>query len=727
MINPEQPVFSDHPVASSRADSREPQPAGDLPPLVSVIVTVSPGEVRALGPTIRSLGLQSLRRWELIVAAVESTKSRGARRPLVRSSDPRVRLLPDGFPTAGAARSHAVASASAEAVAFLSSGDLLEPTALEKLFLAFACSDGRQLLTTFRVQFGADPGLHGDAHLHWEERIRRHEVPTYFWLMSRALHDEVAGFDPKLPDPEALWDFWRKAAAKGRLRALPEFLHWRKTRGRSPAAQERRRRAFGRIPAEKAAPTVEAAQAPPTTPLPSNPIVRSGRHLLVLHPFFIPGGAERVLMNELTDLLAKGWSATVIATDRTYQSWLHNFTRVTPDVFVAHHLLDPEGLLDKRPPDQYRDQWLRILNYFLDSRAPDLLLISNSTLGFASVPYLKITRPSLPVVTLRHSADWPAAPCDTDAMADLTIATSRSVVDGLVAKGRPLERIALHHSGIDLAKWRANSPPRAESRQALGVGPETPLILLVSRMSWEKGPDLALRVLERLAEQGSPFRAVWAGSGPLMDASRRFLEEKGLSDRVRLLGGVDDPTLRSLFAAADVFLLTSRQEGIPLSILDAFANGLPVVVSAVGGVPELLGADYEHLVKVDADEGRMVDSFCRHLQTLLLDAALRQRLGSRGLKLVEERFDRRHAGARFEGLLQQAMRANAEAPMIYDPEPVAHFAIAMAASESLSRSAWIETKSEAALLRGLLALTGANHDAPSRTEIETPAATQAKK
>ncbi|HZI63762.1 MAG TPA: glycosyltransferase family 4 protein, partial [Thermoanaerobaculia bacterium] len=390
-------------------------------------------------------------------------------------------------------------------------------------------------------------------------------------------------------------------------------------------------------------------------------------------------------------------------------------------------------------PDQYRDQWLRLLNYFLDSRAPDLLLISNSTLGFASVPYLKITRPSLPVVTLRHSADWPAPPCDTDAMADLTIATSRSVVDGLVAKGRPPERIALHYSGIDLAKWRAYSPQRAASRQALGIGPETPLILLVSRMSWEKGPDLALRVLERLAERGSPFRAVWAGSGPLMDASRRFLEEKGLNDRVRLLGGVDDPTLHSLFAAADVFLLTSRQEGIPLSILDAFANGLPVVVSAVGGVPELLGAEYEHQVELEADEGRTVEAFCRQLQTLLVDAGLRQRLGGQGLKLVEARFDRRHAGARFEALLQQALLAHALAPVSYDSEPAARFAIAMAASEALSRSAWIETKSEVARLRGLLALTPAappddteaptqtvaHHDAPP-TATAAPATTRAK-
>ncbi len=706
MINPQQPVFSDHPVASSRGDLREPQPAGDLPPLVSVIVTPSARESRGLSSTISSLGLQTLRRWEALVAVVDQPGSRGVEAPLPLPDDPRVRLLPGRFATPAAARARAVAAAAGSTLTFLSTGDLLEPTTLEKLFIAFACSDGSQVFTSFRVQMGVRPKLHSDTHRLWQERINRLEPPTHAWLMGKELYGEVAGFDPSRPDPEALWDFWLKVAAvDGQLRVVPEFLHWHRAPAWARTANESRRGEFRRARVETTAAAAASTRAPAAAAgaLPSNPLPRRGRHLLVLHPFLVPGGAERVLMNELADLLAMGWRATVIATDRSYQKWLHSFTRVTPDIFVLHHLLDPESVVQKRPPHEYRDHWLRVLNYFLDSRQSDLVLISNSTLGFASVPYLKVTRPSLPIVTLRHSADWPAPPYDTDAMADLTIGTSQLVVDGLVAKGRPRARTALHYSGVDLAKWRSHSPHRAESRQTLGLGPETPLILLVSRMSWEKGPDLALKVLHRLAAHGSAFRAAWVGGGLLMEASKRFLEEKGLGHRVQLLGNVDDRTLRSLFGAADIFLLTSRREGIPLSVLDALANRLPVVASAVGGLPELLGSDYEHLIDLDGDEGRAVDSFCRHLQTLLDSPALRQRLGRRGLELVEARFDRRDAGARFDSLLNQAMKSATEAPVERDPALVARFVIAIAASESLSRQAWSETKSETARLRSRLA------------------------
>jgi glycosyltransferase involved in cell wall biosynthesis len=711
MINPEQPVFSDHPIAASRGELRAARPAVDLPPLVGVVVSASRRGAAGLPATIDSLRQQSIARWELLVAPVSRAKGSGdpTPPPPAGSVDPRVRWLPGASGTPAAARAEAVAASSAAALAFLSSGDLLEPTALEKLFLAFACSDGRQVLTPFRVEFGAANALHHDAHLSWEERIRKLEIPTRSWLMGRALYDEVGGFDRALPDPEALWDFWLKVLAAGaQLRVLPEFLHWRKTRQRAGEADERRRARFASARASAATTAVApAAAAAPADPLPATPVAASGRHLLVLHPALVAGGAEQVLINELADLLALGWRATVLATDRTYQSRLHDFARVTPDVFVLHHLLDPEGSPRRRPPDQFRDQWLRILNYFLDSRRTDLVLISNSTLGFASLPYLKITRPSLPVVSLRHAPDWPAPPWDTDVMTDLTIAISRSTGDGLLAKGRPRERVALHYTGIDAAAWRPDPELRAAGRAALGLDHEMPLILIVSRLSWEKGPDIALRTLQRLVQQGDAFRAVWAGSGTLMQAGRQFLEQQGLSDHVRLLGDVDRAALRPMFASADIFLLTSRQEGIPLSVLEAMANGLPVVASAVGGVPEALGSEYEHLVELSADDGQTVVSFCRHLQALLRDPESRQQLGRRAVERVEAQFDRRDAGARFESLLRRAMELRAAAPPAEDPEEMARFAIAMAASESLSRSAWMELRTEAARLQGLLALASA--------------------
>jgi glycosyltransferase involved in cell wall biosynthesis len=163
--------------------------------------------------------------------------------------------------------------------------------------------------------------------------------------------------------------------------------------------------------------------------------------------------------------------------------------------------------------------------------------------------------------------------------------------------------------------------------------PEAPLVVCVARHHARKGVDVLIDALARLRDQGVVVRACLVGFGPLLDAHRAEVRERGLAATVSVPGGVAsiDPYLQ----AADAFVLPSREEQSgALAVLEALRMGLPVVASAVDGIPEDL---------TDADTGLLVPpgdaaALAAALARLVADEGLRHRLAKAGEALFARRF-----------------------------------------------------------------------------------------
>jgi glycosyltransferase involved in cell wall biosynthesis len=160
-------------------------------------------------------------------------------------------------------------------------------------------------------------------------------------------------------------------------------------------------------------------------------------------------------------------------------------------------------------------------------------------------------------------------------------------------------------------------------------GGEVPLILSVGRLSAQKDYATLIEALRRVSV---PFRLEIVGDGPDRAEIERRVEEAGLSGSVAVLGQRSD--VPDLLRAADVFVLASHYEVMPMSILEAMAASLPVVASAVGGVPELV---------VEGETGHVVppsdaEALARALTTVLADRGTRERLGAAGRERVEALF-----------------------------------------------------------------------------------------
>jgi glycosyltransferase involved in cell wall biosynthesis len=158
-----------------------------------------------------------------------------------------------------------------------------------------------------------------------------------------------------------------------------------------------------------------------------------------------------------------------------------------------------------------------------------------------------------------------------------------------------------------------------------------PTLVTVGRLKAPKDPLTLVRALASL--NGASFRAVIAGDGPERARVAEELDGLGLAGSVELVGERGD--VPELLAAADVFVLSSRSEALPMSIIEAMAAGLPVVSSGVGGVPELVADGETGFVVPPGDPAALAGALSR----LIADPDLRRRMGTAGRARAETLFD----------------------------------------------------------------------------------------
>jgi glycosyltransferase involved in cell wall biosynthesis len=218
------------------------------------------------------------------------------------------------------------------------------------------------------------------------------------------------------------------------------------------------------------------------------------------------------------------------------------------------------------------------------------------------------------------------------------VGVSGAVVDFLAALGRP--GAGLLPNGVDLA-GPGGLAGREETRRMLGVAPGEPLALYAGRVTADKG----LLVLAAALERVPSLHLVVAGDG---EALAELQRRAARLPRLHLLGQVPPAEVPPLLAAADLFVHPSCcAEGLPSSILEAAAAGLPIVATPQGGTVEVIpGPDFGLLVP-PGDPGPLAEALAR----LAGDAPLRSRLGSDVRRLVTERF----GWDRIAGLAEQAL------------------------------------------------------------------------
>lgn len=179
---------------------------------------------------------------------------------------------------------------------------------------------------------------------------------------------------------------------------------------------------------------------------------------------------------------------------------------------------------------------------------------------------------------------------------------------------------------------------------------EPATLLFLGRIGKSKGAYDLLQAAARLALEYPGLRLVMGGDGEL-DEARRFAESLGISAHLELAGWVTGKDKQALLSKASVYVLPSYHEGLPMSVLEAMAAGLPVVSTRVGGIPEAIRDGVNGFLLEPGDIDMLVD----RLRTLLNDVGLRRRMGEAAREHVQYNFSTEVIVPRIEEIYGQLL------------------------------------------------------------------------
>jgi colanic acid/amylovoran biosynthesis glycosyltransferase len=232
--------------------------------------------------------------------------------------------------------------------------------------------------------------------------------------------------------------------------------------------------------------------------------------------------------------------------------------------------------------------------------------------------------------------------------AQFTVTVSRYNVDFLKTVGNGSSgRIELIRNGIDLSRFRP--APRS---------PDGPFsILAVARLVEKKGLALLIQACRELRDRGLEFHCEIVGKGAQRAQLERLIREWNLSAHVSLVGPLPQQEIVDRYHRAHVLVLPcivgedGNRDGLPVSIVEALACGLPVISTDVTGIPEAVHDGRNGFVVPSGD----VPALTAAIERLMLDRELRARLASAARTSVEEEFDERRTSARLHAMLEEAV------------------------------------------------------------------------
>jgi colanic acid/amylovoran biosynthesis glycosyltransferase len=323
----------------------------------------------------------------------------------------------------------------------------------------------------------------------------------------------------------------------------------------------------------------------------------------------------------------------------------------------------------RRPPIVYRGEY-QTLDSLLERHGADLMHIYFGHTGVHLLPFIE--QWDKPCVVSFHGADVAHKPEIKDYPAKLrrlfnavplVFARSQSLIDRLVHLGCPPEKLRINRTGIPLREFPfADREPPSNGKWR---------VVQACRLIPKKGVATSLRAFAIFKKDNPDAEFLIAGKGPLQPELEMLAGGLGILRDVHFLGFLSQPKLRQLYASSHLFLHPSEispnqdQEGVPNSVLEAMATGLPVVATRHGGIPEAVDHGRTGFLVPEEDHVGLANA----MQLITSSPAVFKQMGERAHGAIAERFGQDAQIDQLESFYEEAIMMNgAAAPVKSKPK-----------------------------------------------------------
>jgi glycosyltransferase involved in cell wall biosynthesis len=352
-------------------------------------------------------------------------------------------------------------------------------------------------------------------------------------------------------------------------------------------------------------------------------------------------GAEAVILNMSRALNETGHSSVlgVFSNSANPNLQLHE---VATKEGIESHVISCKGQIDLSVPKSIRELAISTKADLVHAHGYKGDIYNYFAMRGSSTPFVSTCHTwydNNPVVTFYGKADRLVL-----RGYDAVVAVSDEVKQRLLKAGVREERIHMVRNGIDLRPFDNASP----SLPAALLPDHPPIVGLIGRLSIEKGVDIFLQAAARVLAVLPSTQFVVVGEGPDRDKLEALIDQLKIRENVSMLGRRND--MPSVYASLNIMVSASRNEGLPIAILEGMASGLPIIATPVGDVPSVIH---------DGLTGLMVppenpESLASQIVDLLRNPARQQQLGAAARKLIEDDFSAARMAADYLSIYRNA-------------------------------------------------------------------------
>ena len=576
-------------------------------PQITIVTAYYNGH-KYIDQTINCVLNQTFPFWEWIIVNDGSTNQESIEKlKEIEKIDKRIKILSKENSGLSATRDFGAnqSSESAKYLLFLDDDDLIHPTYLECAYATLQTNKEASWAYTDVISF---EGMEYKWIKWFDSEVEKKEnllVATA--LIRKEDFFKVNGYELREKAVNEDWNLWLKLLAIGKKPVRMNFngfWYRRKKQGSElQRSKENRKRALEivRTTGEKIKENVEAIQYPKqdynwekiieSIDIPDAEKIDDGKiNILMMIPWMITGGADKFNLDLISRIDKKKFNIIIVTTQPSTNPWRQEFDNQAI-------VYDLTTFLNKK-------YWVAFINHLITQYHINIILNTNSLIGYSMIPYLKAKYPEIPIMDYVHMEEWynRAGGYSRDS------STVSSCIDKTLVCNKNSEKILIDYFkrnpnevetvyiGVDEEKFNPEKYNKEEILQKLNIKDvdKKYIISYICRISEQKRPLLLMEILKKLKEKRKDFICVIAGDGPMLDKVKKMIKRYELQNFVILLGNIKET--ENIYAISDLTINCSIKEGLALTAYESLAMGVPIVTADVGGQAELVNENVGKVV-----------------------------------------------------------------------------------------------------------------------------------